>query len=50
MTAPAFLEAQTRPNLEKTLGELGIEDGEILSVTDPSFCDNRIIQLVVRFK
>ncbi len=35
MQRPPVLEALTRPNLAKPLGEL-VADGEILSITDPS--------------
>jgi len=37
MAAPPALEAQTRPNLEKTLSELVGTEGATLAVTDPVF-------------
>ena len=37
MRLPPSLEEQTRPNLEKTLAELGLEDGQEVVVTDPAF-------------
>lgn len=37
MQFPESLERQTRPNLEKTLFELGLEEGEEIGVTDPAF-------------
>jgi ubiquitin-activating enzyme E1 C len=37
MQSPASLEAQTRPNLDKALVELGLEDGQEIGVTDPAF-------------
>lgn len=37
MQFPPGLEEQTRPNLDQTLRELGIEDGQELVVTDPAF-------------
>jgi ubiquitin-activating enzyme E1 C len=37
MQFPESLEKQTRPNLEKTLFELGLEEGEEIGVTDPAF-------------
>jgi ubiquitin-activating enzyme E1 C len=37
MQSPPSLEAQTRPNLDKTLVELGLEDGQEVAVTDPAF-------------
>mmetsp|Transcript_15188 Transcript_15188/g.17355 ORF Transcript_15188/g.17355 Transcript_15188/m.17355 type:complete len:463 (-) Transcript_15188:167-1555(-) len=41
MQKPPFLEKQTRPNLDKALNEL-IEDGEELTVTDPTFSHTSI--------
>lgn len=37
MQFPPGLEEQTRPNLDKTLTELGLENGWEISVTDPAF-------------
>jgi NEDD8-activating enzyme E1 len=37
MQFPPSLEEQTRPNLAKTLRELGLEDGQGVVVTDPAF-------------
>lgn len=37
MQSPPSLEAQTRPNLDKTLVELGLVDGQEIGVTDPAF-------------
>jgi ubiquitin-activating enzyme E1 C len=37
MQFPPGLEEQTRPNLGKTLKELGLEDGQQVVVTDPAF-------------
>ncbi|GAB1310804.1 NEDD8 activating enzyme [Madurella fahalii] len=37
MQSPPSLEAQTRPNLDKTLTELGLADGQEIAVTDPAF-------------
>jgi ubiquitin-activating enzyme E1 C len=37
MQSPPGLEEQTRPNLDKTLPELGLEEGEQIGVTDPAF-------------
>ncbi|SPN96855.1 probable ubiquitin-activating enzyme [Cephalotrichum gorgonifer] len=37
MQSPASLEQQTRPNLDKTLRDLAIEEGQALVVTDPAF-------------
>ncbi|KAK3310692.1 uncharacterized protein B0T15DRAFT_519120 [Chaetomium strumarium] len=37
MQSPPSLEAQTRPNLDKTLAELGLEEGQEIAVTDPAF-------------
>ncbi|EDQ92048.1 uncharacterized protein MONBRDRAFT_34910 [Monosiga brevicollis MX1] len=36
MTRPPALEEATRPNLDKTLQELGLVDGQIVNVTDPT--------------
>ena len=37
MQSPPSLEAQTRPNLDRTIAELGLEDGQQVVVTDPAF-------------
>ncbi|KJZ73628.1 hypothetical protein HIM_06961 [Hirsutella minnesotensis 3608] len=37
MQSPESLEAQTRPNLDKTIAELGLENGQQVVVTDPAF-------------
>ncbi|KAF4841659.1 NEDD8-activating enzyme E1 catalytic subunit [Colletotrichum siamense] len=37
MQFPPSLEEKTRPNLEKTIKELGLEDGQNVIVTDPAF-------------
>jgi ubiquitin-activating enzyme E1 C len=37
MQSPPSLEAQTRPNLDKTLAELGLVEGQEIGVTDPAF-------------
>ena len=37
MQSPASLEERTRPNLGKTLTELGLANGEEIGVTDPAF-------------
>ncbi|KAK1755369.1 NEDD8-activating enzyme E1 catalytic subunit [Echria macrotheca] len=37
MQSPASLEEQTRPNLDRTLVELGLGDGDEVAVTDPAF-------------
>lgn len=37
MQIPASLEEQTRPNLDKTIAELGLEHGQQIVVTDPAF-------------
>lgn len=37
MQSPASLEAQTRPNLERTLTDLGLREGDEIGVTDPAF-------------
>lgn len=47
MQRPPALEKSTRPNLAKTLGELGIGDGEVLSITDPSV--SQAVSVLVRF-
>ncbi|CAM1506657.1 Fc.00g062980.m01.CDS01 [Cosmosporella sp. VM-42] len=37
MQAPPSLEEKTRPNLDKTIKELGLENGQHVVVTDPAF-------------
>ncbi|WDK14495.1 ThiF family protein [Colletotrichum graminicola] len=37
MQSPPSLEEQTRPNLDKTIEELELEDGQNVLVTDPAF-------------
>ncbi|KAB5580560.1 hypothetical protein GE09DRAFT_1082688 [Coniochaeta sp. 2T2.1] len=37
MQFPPSIEEQTRPNLEKSLTELGLENGEEIGATDPAF-------------
>ncbi|KAK3383301.1 hypothetical protein B0T24DRAFT_43856 [Lasiosphaeria ovina] len=37
MQSPASLEAKSRPNLDKTLAELGLSSGDEIGVTDPAF-------------
>lgn len=37
MQFPEGLEKQTRPNLEKTIAELGLENGQQVVVTDPAY-------------
>ncbi|KAK4157864.1 hypothetical protein C8A00DRAFT_39868 [Chaetomidium leptoderma] len=49
MQSPASLEAQTRPNLDKTLVELGLEDGQEIGVTDPAFA-TVIFKFRLKFK
>lgn len=46
MQRPPALEASTRPNLGKALGDL-VVDGEVLSITDPSV--SQAVSLVVKF-
>ena len=48
MRFPASLEEATRPNLAKTLLELGLEDGQHTVVTDPAF--NTEFNFFFRFK
>ncbi|KAJ4422778.1 NEDD8 activating enzyme [Gnomoniopsis sp. IMI 355080] len=48
MQKPKSLEEQTRPNLVKTLSELGLENGWELSVTDSAF--RAEFRYIVRFK
>ncbi|KAK7738469.1 NEDD8 activating enzyme [Cytospora paraplurivora] len=48
MQSPPSLEEQTRPNLEKTLTDLGLESGWEISVTDPAFVAN--FRFILRFK
>jgi NEDD8-activating enzyme E1 len=49
MQRPPSLEEKTRPNLSKTLAELGLEDGDIVAVTDPAFA-TLVFRFVLRFK
>jgi len=44
-----LLEATTRPNLDKTLAELGIVDGDEIGVTDPALPGNLYVKLRVKF-
>ncbi|OAA67596.1 NEDD8-activating enzyme E1 catalytic subunit [Cordyceps fumosorosea ARSEF 2679] len=37
MQVPEALERQTRPNLQKTIADLGLENGQRLVVTDPAY-------------
>lgn len=46
MQRPPALEASTRPNLSKALGDL-VADGEVLSITDPSV--SQAVTVVVKF-
>jgi ubiquitin-activating enzyme E1 C len=48
MQVPPSLEEQTRPNLEKTIAELGLENGQQVVVTDPAFPLE--FNFVLRFK
>ncbi|KAK4240794.1 hypothetical protein C8A03DRAFT_31068 [Achaetomium macrosporum] len=45
MQSPPSLEAQTRRNLDKTLVELGLEEGQEIAVSDPAFAT-----VIFRFK
>ncbi|KAL2261163.1 hypothetical protein VTK26DRAFT_4616 [Humicola hyalothermophila] len=49
MQAPPSLEQQTRPNLEKTLAELGLEEGQEIAVTDPAFA-TVVFKFKLKFK
>ncbi|KAL2270237.1 hypothetical protein VTJ83DRAFT_2421 [Remersonia thermophila] len=49
MRVPESLEKQTRPNLEKTLAELGLEDGQEIAVSDPAFA-TVVFRFTLRFK
>lgn len=44
-----MLEQVTRPNLSKTLPELGINDGDEIGITDPSLPGNLSLRLKVKF-
>jgi len=44
-----IMEETTRPNLEKTLPELGINDGDEIGITDPSLPGNLSLRLKVKF-
>lgn len=48
MQSPPGLEVQTRPNLGRTLADLGLEGGWEISVTDPAFVAN--FRFILRFK
>ena len=48
MTSPKALEQATKPNLNKTLGEL-IQDGENITVTDEALADTALA-LTVNFE
>ncbi|RKU40601.1 hypothetical protein DL546_001031 [Coniochaeta pulveracea] len=49
MQSPPGLEEQTRPNMDKTLLELGLEEGEQIGVTDPAF-PSVSFKFALRFK
>jgi ubiquitin-activating enzyme E1 C len=51
MPNPPALERATRPNLDKTLGELLLSgaDGETLTITDPAFPGNTSLSLSINF-
>ncbi|AEO53855.1 hypothetical protein MYCTH_2313559 [Thermothelomyces thermophilus ATCC 42464] len=49
MQSPPSLEAQTRPNLDKTLVELGLEDGQEVGVTDAAFA-TVVFKFKLKFK
>jgi ubiquitin-activating enzyme E1 C len=44
-----MLESTTRPNLDKTLPELGLQDGDEIGITDPSLPGNLSLRLKVKF-
>ncbi len=44
-----ILEATTRPNLEKTLEDLGINDNDEISVTDPVLPGDVAVRLLVKY-
>jgi len=46
MQRPPALEKSLRPNLAKSLEELGVGEGEVLSITDPSV--SQPVSVVVR--
>lgn len=46
MQRPPALEASTRPNLAKALGDM-VADGEVLSITDPSV--SQAVSVMVKF-
>jgi ubiquitin-activating enzyme E1 C len=49
MQLPPSLEEQTRPNLDKTLAELGLDHGQEIVVTDPAFA-TVIFMFKLKFK
>ncbi|TPX16445.1 uncharacterized protein E0L32_003739 [Thyridium curvatum] len=49
MRSPPSLEEQTRPNLEKTLKDLGLQDGYEVLITDPAF-PTLTFNFILRFK
>jgi ubiquitin-activating enzyme E1 C len=49
MRVPESLEKQTRANLDKTLAELGLADGQEITVTDPGF-PTVVFKFRLRFK
>ncbi|KAL2161609.1 hypothetical protein VTH06DRAFT_8171 [Thermothelomyces fergusii] len=49
MQSPPSLEAQTRPNLDKSLAELGLEDGQEIGVTDAAFA-TVVFKFKLKFK
>ncbi|KAL2200081.1 hypothetical protein P885DRAFT_30357 [Corynascus similis CBS 632.67] len=49
MQSPPSLEAQTRPNLDKTLTELGLEQGQEIGVTDAAYA-TVVFKFKLKFK
>ncbi|KAL2142375.1 hypothetical protein VTI28DRAFT_1206 [Corynascus sepedonium] len=49
MQSPPSLEAQTRPNLDKTLTELGLEHGQEIGVTDAAYA-TVVFKFKLKFK
>ncbi|KAK4248161.1 hypothetical protein C7999DRAFT_40576 [Corynascus novoguineensis] len=49
MQSPPSLEAQTRPNLDKTLVELGLEQGQEIGVTDAAYA-TVVFKFKLKFK
>eukprot|EP01113_Clastostelium_recurvatum_P011315 TRINITY_DN15741_c0_g1_i2.p1 TRINITY_DN15741_c0_g1~~TRINITY_DN15741_c0_g1_i2.p1 ORF type:complete len:458 (+),score=128.47 TRINITY_DN15741_c0_g1_i2:40-1374(+) len=45
-----LLEATTRPNLDKSLQELGLNNGDVISITDPSLPTNLALLMRVKFE